>query len=63
MQEKKNPQNLSAAEVSLILNISEKTVKKLAKNKELPCIFQNRRPHFNWNELINHFKVLEGGVA
>ncbi|GBU27611.1 hypothetical protein R84B8_01145 [Treponema sp. R8-4-B8] len=63
MQEEKNPQILNAEQVSLILNISEKTVKKLAKEKELPCDFINRRPHFNWNVLIKRFHELEGGAA
>jgi len=63
MQEKQNPQMLNAGQVSLILNISEKTVKQLAKNKDLPCVFVNRRPYFHWNDLINHFQALEGGAA
>jgi len=63
MQEKKNPLILNAEQMSLILNISEKTVKKLAKDKEIPCTFENRRPQFNWNILVKHFKELEGGAA
>jgi len=63
MQEKQILQNLNAEQLSLILNISEKTVKQLAKNKELPSVFVNRSPHFNWNDLISHFQVLEGGAA
>jgi len=62
MQEKQISQ-LNAKQLSLILNISERTVKHLAKNKELPCIFKNRRPLFTWNELVNHFQKLEGGAA
>jgi len=63
MQEKKNSFVLNAQQMSLILNISEKTVKKLAKDKEIPCTFVNRRPQFNWNELVEHFRELEGGAA
>jgi len=63
MQEEKNPQILNAEQVSLILNISEQTVKKLAKEKELPCEIIKRRPYFNWNALIKHFHELEGGAA
>jgi len=63
MQEKRNPQILNAKQVSLILNISEQTVKKLAKEKELPCDVINRRPYFNWNVLVGHFHDLEGGAA
>jgi len=63
MQENKNPQILNAKQVSLILNISEQTVKKLAKEKELPGFYINRRPHFSWEVLIKRFKELEGGAA
>ena len=63
MQEKKNPQILNVEQMSLILNISEKTVKKLAKNNEIPCVFVNRRPQFEWDVIIKHFEQLEGGAA
>ena len=54
---------LSAEQLSLILNISEFTVKKLARDQELPCIFVNRRPQFDIDVLTKHFAELEGGVA
>ena len=63
MQEKLNAEKLSSAQLSLILNISEKTIKKLAKEKEIPATFVNRRPQFNWSDIINHFQILEGGAA
>jgi hypothetical protein len=63
MQEKKNPLILNAEQLSLILNISEQTVEKLAKDREIPCTYVNRRPHFNWNMLVQHFQELEGGAA
>jgi hypothetical protein len=63
MQEKKNPLILNAEQMSIILNISEQTIKKLAKDREIPCIFVNRRPRFNWNVLVKHFHELEGGAA
>jgi len=63
MQEKENLQNLNAEQLSLILNVSEQTIKKLAKEREIPCTFVNRRPQFNWNDIINYFQVLEGGAA
>lgn len=63
MQENKNTLILNAEQMSLILNISEKTVKKLAKEKEIPSTFINRRPKFNWNEIVKHFQELEGGAA
>jgi len=63
MQEKKNPRILNAEQMSVILNISEKTVKKLAKDKEIPCTFVNRRPQFEWNEIVRYFQEIEGGAA
>jgi hypothetical protein len=62
MQEK-NLLILNAEQMSLILNISEQTVKKLAKDMEIPCVFVNRRPQFNWNVLVDRFQELEGGAA
>jgi len=63
MQRNENPQILNAEQMSLLLNISEKTVKHLAKAGELPCAFVNRRPQFKWNDLVKHFQELEGGAA
>jgi hypothetical protein len=60
---KKDANLLSAEQLSLVLNISEFTVKKLAKEKELPCTFLNRRPQFNMDVIFKHFKKLEGGAA
>ena len=59
----KKPILLNAEELSLVLNISEFTVKKLAKEKELPCAYANRRPQFDMNALFKHFKKLERGGA
>ena len=59
MKHDHNP--LNAEQLSLILGISEFTIKKLAKAKELPCTFVNRRPQFTLPTIIRHFKRLEGG--
>jgi len=59
---KKN-EDLSMEQLALIFGISVKTVKILAKEKELPCEYVNRRPRFKMNALIKHFKRLEGGAA
>jgi hypothetical protein len=60
----KNKKNLlNAEQLSLILNISEFTVKKLAREQELPCTFVNRRPRFNLDVILKHFEKLEGGAA
>jgi len=61
MNKKKNP--LNAEQLSLILNISEFTIKKLAREGELPCVFVNRRPQFDMDELLEHFQKLERGAA
>lgn len=63
MQEKENLLILNTEQMSLIFNISEQTVKKLVKDREIPCTFVNRRPLFNWDELKGLFYVLEGGAA
>jgi hypothetical protein len=57
---KKETYPLSAGQVSLILNISEFTVKRLAKNSQLPCIYVNRRPRFSLEKLKEHFRRIEG---
>jgi len=54
---------LNAKQMSLVFEISEKTIKQLAKEKEIPCEYINRRPHFKINAIIKHFERLEGGVA
>jgi hypothetical protein len=54
---------LNAEQLSLILNISEFTVKKLARERELPCTFINRRPLFNLDIILQHLQKLEGGAA
>jgi len=54
---------LNAEQLALIFGISEKTLKRLAKDKEIPCEFINRRPRFKMNQIIKHFEGLEGGAA
>lgn len=52
---------LTAAELSLILNISEFTIKRLARTKQLPCEYENNRPRFDLKTIIAYFRELEGG--
>jgi hypothetical protein len=60
MQGIKKP--LTAAELSLVLDISEFTVKKLARAKQLPCGYtKNGQPRFDMGTLFRHFRRLEGG--
>jgi len=54
---------LNAEQLSLILSISEFTVKKLARDGELPCKYVNRRPQFDMDVLLRHFQKLERGAA
>jgi hypothetical protein len=53
----------TAEQLALALGISEFTVKKLARDGELPCGYANRRPFFDMDALIRLFKKLEGGAA
>jgi hypothetical protein len=57
------PTIISAGELSLILDISEATVKILAKTKQIPCVYIKRRIFFNVAAIINHLQSLEGGAA
>jgi excisionase family DNA binding protein len=54
---------LTAEELSRILNISEYTVKKLAREKQIPCVMVKRRFRFDLKEILEYFKELEGGAA
>jgi hypothetical protein len=60
---RKNPVIVNSEQLSLILNISEFTVKKLAKTGDLPCTYVNRRPHFDMEIILKRFEQLEGGAA
>jgi hypothetical protein len=62
-EEKAMKKMITAEQLSLILNISEFTVKKLAREKQLPCVFINRRPQFNLDVILKHLQKLEGGAA
>ena len=52
---------LNDKEVALILDVSLFTVKKLAKNEDIPCFYKNRRPYFYFDMVISHFQKIEGG--
>ena len=54
---------LTAEQLSTLLNVSEFTIKKLARSKELPCVYINRRPRFNLKKLLAFFERMEGGAA
>jgi excisionase family DNA binding protein len=54
---------LTAEELAGILSISEFTLKKLAREKQLPCITTNRRYRFSLEQILEYFRKLEGGAA
>jgi hypothetical protein len=57
------PKLLTAGELSLILDVNLRTVKKLVKTNQLPVVYVNRRLHFDYNEVLAYFGRLEGGAA
>ena len=57
------PTRMTAGQLSAILNITEKTVKKLAETKQLPCLYDNKKIYFDFGEIIKRFKEFEGGAA
>jgi hypothetical protein len=61
--QRRSPELLTAEELSFILNISEFTIKKLAKTRQLPCKYIDSRPFFNPHKLLRYFQRLEGGAA
>jgi excisionase family DNA binding protein len=61
--EEKREHPLTAEEVSVILGISEFTVKALAKAGDLPCVYENRRARFSAEELLEHLARLEREAA
>jgi len=60
---KKESTLVTAEQLSLILNISEFTVKKLARLKEIPCNYLKGKIVFSLESVLLRFKDLEGGAA
>ena len=54
---------LTAQELSVVFNISEFTIKELARNGELPCRYLGRRPMFDLKAIRKLMDRLEGGAA
>jgi len=54
---------MTVRDLSVILNICEETVIKLAKTGQLPCFHLNDRMYFILDEIIGYFKKLEGSAA
>lgn len=60
---KKETALVTAEQLSLLLNVSEFTVKKLARSKEIPCRHAKGRIVFSLESVLARFKELEGGAA
>jgi hypothetical protein len=54
---------LTAEELAGILSISEFTLKKLAREEQLPCMIIKRRYRFSLEQILEYFRKLEGGAA
>ncbi|MCL2381235.1 MAG: helix-turn-helix domain-containing protein [Treponema sp.] len=54
---------MTEQELSVVLNISEKTVIKLAETGELPSLPLGNRIYFRFDEILKHFRELEGRAA
>ena len=59
----KTTKHLTMEELSLLLGINERTIKQLVKTRQLPCTYVQRRPFFDFDVLLRHFRRLEGGAA
>jgi len=60
---KNEPSRMNAEELSLVLCISEETVKILAKTKQIPFIRQKNRIYFDFAKVLDHFRKMEGETA
>ena len=50
-------------ELSLVLNISEWTIKKLEKSEQIPSSRKGNQIVFNFQDVLQHFRKMEGGAA
>lgn len=58
-----NLERMTAEELSLVFCISEETIKKLAKTKQIPCLYTKNRIYFDFTTVLNHLKLLEESAA
>ena len=54
-----NQKKMTAKELALVLNVNEKTIKKLANTGQIPCFYVTKRVYFDFWEVIKHLKKLE----
>ena len=55
-------EKLTVKDLSVVLNIHEETIRKLAKTRQIPSIRQKNGLYFNFGELLQLFKTLEESV-
>jgi len=53
---------MTVEDLSVVLNIHEETLKKLAKTRQIPSISHKNRLYFNFSEVLQFFKKLEGSI-
>jgi len=63
MKEGSRITHITAEQLSIMLNISEFTVKKLARSKEIPCNYIKGKIVFSMDKVLARFKELEGGAT
>ena len=51
---------MTAAELSLVLNITEETVIALAKTEQIPSFRLKNRIFFDFMKILEYFRQLEG---
>ena len=52
-------EKLTVEDLSVVLNIHEETIRKLAKTKQIPSVKQKNRLYFNFSEVLQFFRRLE----
>jgi len=51
---------ITAGELALIFEIREETLKKIAKSEDWPCLYQKKRLCFDFTQILNRLKQMEG---
>jgi hypothetical protein len=60
---KKDLTLFTTEQLALVLSINEFTLKKLARTKQIPCIYKGGRIVFSLDSILTRFKELEGGAV
>jgi excisionase family DNA binding protein len=62
-QMKNDPNRMTAGELSLVLNVTEATVKRLAKTEQIPSFRIGAQVVFEFEKVLQHLRKLEGAAA